>query len=159
MPKTIVRPAPSAKTAAPADAQFMGAIDDAVRRWRSWATAMADGKPCPAQPRDLLDVAACLGVRDPATTLARDADAIVAVRALDERRRAAHEADERDLAAAGGTKGIEKRISELNEEIGRLRVIAACPRSWNGVGFRRQAAKIKQAAPRIFADAYRGETD
>lgn len=142
---------------APADGPFLGSVDDAVTRWRSWATAMADGKPCPAEPRDLLDVAATLRVRDPAATLAADADAILAVRALDERRRAANEADERDLAEHGGNAGIQRKMEALREEIQRLQVIASCPRSWNGVGYRQQAAKIQKQTPRIYATTYRGE--
>lgn len=159
MPRTAKRPAPRQKIDKhDPDAPFLGAAGDAVARWRAWATAMADGQPCPAEPRILLDVAAVLGVREPAATLAKDADTIVAIRALGERRRAAHELDERELAEVGGTKGIEKRIEKLNEEIGRLRMIAACPRAWTASSYLQQIIRMKKDCGRLFADTYTGES-
>jgi len=158
MPKSMTKTRPAAESvAATLDETFTGMTADAIRLWRSWATAVADGDRSPAEPRQMVEVALTLGIRDPGSALAKDAEAIAGVRMYEARRQAGIEADAKRVADLGGRQAIVERQKALEEELRQLRAALAYGGSFAASEWQRAAAKIRRETPRIFDVNYQGE--
>lgn len=158
MPKSMTKSSSAAESvAATLDETFTGMTADAVRLWRSWATAVADGNRSPAEPRQMVEVALTLGIRDPGSALAKDAEAIAGVRAYETRRQAAVDADAKRIADLGGRQAIVERQKAIEDELKLLRAALAQGGAFAASEWQRAATKIRRETPRIFDVNYQGE--
>ncbi len=159
MPKTLTKPRAAAGSIAADHSDTLATLTaTAVCRWREWATALADGERLTAEPREIMDVANVLAIRDPSATLQADANVLAQVRAGEARISAEREAWKEEVAAHGGAVGIAAKVKELRAEIRRLEAIN-CPgraiASGHGAG---EIIGTRNRNPRLFSETYMGET-
>jgi hypothetical protein len=158
MPKTLTKPrSMSGSIAADNSDPLADLTATAVSRWREWATAIADGEQLAAEPREIMDVANVLAIRDPSATLHADANVLAQVRASEARVAAERKAWQAEVAAYGGAAGIQSKIKELRDEIRKLEAINGPGRAMASGYTAGEIVGTRNRNPRLFNKTYQGE--
>lgn len=127
------------------------ATAEATRRWREWATTLAEGRELAVEPREILDAAAYLGFRDPGPQLQADAGIVREVRGLEEQAASLNRRVDEALAAEGGIDAVRRRIAELKNELARLQGLDGVqPARMTAAQFKGKASGLRREHARLF---------
>jgi hypothetical protein len=132
------------------------ARSEAVARWRSWAEQLAAGEAAPS-PRDILDTASILGVRDPGAALKADAQAIAEVEALEARIAADKQRATEFVAQYGGREKMLASLREAEARVAELQAAIRRSASESAMTWGPAISRVRANHPRVFAARYQGE--
>lgn len=129
---------------------FEKAKAEALKKWRCWAEAIADGGACPDMA-EVVAAASILGIENAASELERDAAAILEVRHLEEQAEITSRVIKDRLVVEGGPEAIRAKLSAARREVERLeRLVGTNPLHFKLASLTNQVGTIRRTRVRVF---------